>query len=140
MELYENTALCGQDKSHDGMVKWLQCVETGGVKENDLRKLGSLFESLDRKLSIALQSVLPKELEMKVNVAKADQLVSSGRLISGRQVLWHIDRHSRTHVKQDNIVVFDIVQIKWFGDKYKARFLNFWEKGCLKFKGRVPTG
>ena len=71
LELYERTALCGQDKKHDKSVKWLQCMEGDKVKEKDLRNPGRKYESLDRKLAIALQSILPKELEMKVNNAKA---------------------------------------------------------------------
>ena len=93
LELHDRTTLCGQDKPQEDVVRWFSAVEVEGVKEKDLVDPGRDFESLDRKLEIAVQSILPKELEMKINNVKADLLAKRGRLISGRQVLWHIYRH-----------------------------------------------
>ena len=77
---------------------------------------------------------------MKVTNIKADQLKSKSRLISGRQVLWHIYRHLRTNANQDQIYgVFDIAQIRWFGDKYKAKFLSFWDEKMSQVQGKIDA-
>ena len=125
LELHDRTALCGQDKPQEEVVRWLSAVEVEGVKEKELVDPGRDFESLDRKLAIALQSILPKEVEMKINNVKAELLAKRGRLISGRQVLWHIYRHLRTNVNQDAVYgVVDIARIQWLGDKKQGKVLD----------------
>ena len=140
LELYDRTALCGQDKPQEEVVRWLSAVEVEGIEEKDVVDPGRDFESLDRKLAIALQSILPKELEMKINNVKADLLAKRGRLISGRQVLWHIYRHLRTNVNQDAVYgVVDIARIQWLGDKNKAKFLTFWESRMSQMQGKCSN-
>ena len=60
LELYEKTTLCAQDKPHHKVIQRLQCVEIDGIKEKELIKPGRKFETLDRKLAVALQSILPE--------------------------------------------------------------------------------
>ena len=52
-------------------MKWLQKVEKDKVKMKKLLKPGDGFESLDRKLAVALQAILPRDLEMRVQTDKA---------------------------------------------------------------------
>ena len=100
-----------------------------------LLKPGAGFESLDRKLAIALQAILPRDLEMRVQTDKA-VLMAKGRMMSGRQVLWHIYHHLRTSPNQMKIYGFvDIAQIKWWGDKNKSGFLNFWNNRMSQAAG-----
>ena len=94
LELYDRTAICAQDKPSHKVVKWLQKVERETIEMKKLLKLGEGFESLDRKLAVSLQAILPRDLEMRVQTDKA--AMRNGRLMSERQVLWHIYRHLRT--------------------------------------------
>ena len=70
-DLYERTSICAQDKPTDAVVKWLRKVEKKKVKVEELRKPGKGFESLDRKLSVALKAILPRDLEMHVQTEMA---------------------------------------------------------------------
>ena len=69
------------------VVSWLQEVEEEGVKMESLLEPGEGFSSLDRKLAVALQSILPKDLELRVQTDRAT--IPKGHLMAGRQILWH---------------------------------------------------
>jgi len=82
------------------------------VQVEELLKAGAGFEPLDRKLAIALQTILPRDLEMRVQTDKA-ALMEKGRVMSGRQVLWHNYHHLRTSPNQMKIYgLVDIAQVK----------------------------
>ena len=85
LEFYDRTAICAQDKPVNKVVKRLQKVEKDKVKMKKLLKLGEGFESLDLKLAVALQAILPRDLEMRVQADKA-AMKKGVCLMSGRQV------------------------------------------------------
>jgi len=126
-DLYDRVAVCGQDKHVTMVVKWLQEVEKEGVTMDSLLKLGKGFASLDRKLAVALQAILPKDLEMRVQTDRAT--IPDGYLMAGRQILWHIYRHLRTSPNQTKLFgLMDIVGITWFGDHAKGKNFELLEQ------------
>ena len=96
---------------------------------DNLIRPGTGFETLDRKLALALQSILPRDLEIRVNAEKTTQLDQRRVLITGRQVLWLIYRHFQTNPNQTRVYgITELSKIGWFGDRKKAKFLNFWNE------------
>jgi len=137
LDLYERTALCAQDKPTEAVIKWLHKVEEDKIKVEDLRKPGAGFVSLDRKLSVALKSILPPDLEKHVQT-EAARMVQDGKMMSGRQVLWHIYNFLRTSPNQTKIIGFvDVAKIKYFGDHNKHGFLNHWNNRMLMTAGNI---
>ena len=118
-DLYNRVSVCAQDKKPHVVIKWLQKVEKDGIKMKKLYEPGDGFASLDRKLAVALQSILPRDLAMRVQTDRA--AMKRGQLMSGRQILWHIYRHLRTSPNQTKIYgLKDIATINWWGDKRKS--------------------
>ena len=137
MELYDRAMVCAQDKKFEKVVKWLQVAEKEGLKLEEVPRPKRKYETLDRKMALALQSILPRDLEMRVNTDKAKAL-EKGELLSGRQILWHIYKHFQTSPNQTRIyTLMDVVNIKWFGDKSKEKFLTFWNDRMSQVAGRV---
>ena len=138
MELYEKTSVCAQDKSPQRVVKWLRKVERVGVGMDDLIKPGTEVETLDRKLALALQSIIPRDLEIRVNTEKTTQLEKKRVLITGRQVLWLIYRHFQTNPNQTKVYgITELATIRWFGERKNAKFLNFWNERMALAAGRT---
>ena len=138
MELYEKTSVCAQDQKSKKVVKWLQKVERVGVGLDDLITTGVGFETLDRKLVLALQSIIPRDLEIRVNTEKTTQLETKRVLITGRQVLWLIYRHFQTNPNQTRVYGnSELAKISWFGDRKKAKFLNFWNERMALAAGQT---
>ena len=139
LDLYDRMALCAQDKPVTKVAKWLQKVEKDKIKMGKLLEPGPGFASLDRKLAVALQAILPKDLEMRVQTDKA--AMKKGPLMSGRQVLWHMYRHLRTSPNQTKLYGFrDIAQITGWGDEHKSGFLNFGTVACLRQPATSRSG
>ena len=137
MELYDRAMICAQDKKYEKVVKWLQVAEKEGIKMDEIPKPKRKFETLDRKMALALHAILPRDLEMRVNTDKAKAL-EKGELLSGRQILWHIYRHFQTSPNQTRIYnMTDLFNIFWFGDKSKEKFLTFWNDRMAQLSGNV---
>ena len=116
-------------------------MEVPGVTHEDLLHPGTPSETLDRTLALALQNILPKDLEMHVNTEKAQPLEKPGKRTIGRKVLWHIDRHFQTSQEQTKIYgVLGIAQIEWFGDTYKATRFAFWNDRWLRLPDAPGIG
>ena len=78
-DLYNRVTVCAQDKKVEVVIKWLQKVEKEGIKMSKLYEPGEGFVSLDRKLAVALQPILPRELAMRVQTDRA--AMKAGRLM-----------------------------------------------------------
>ena len=95
---------------------------------DNLIRPGTGFETLDRKLALALQSILPRDLEVREH-RETTQLDQRRELITGRQVLWLIYGHFQTNPNQTRVYgITELSKIGWFGDRKKAKFLNFWNE------------
>ena len=94
MELYEKTSVCAQDKSPAAVVELLQTVDRRGIGIDDLIRTGTGFETLDRKLALVLQSILPRDLEIRVNTEKTTQL-DQRRFFSGRSETCCLNIHPK---------------------------------------------
>ena len=138
-DLLDAVLNCAQDKSPGVVLPWIMKVGEKGVKFEDLQEPGANFQTLDRKLAIALSKTLPQEFGRMVEV-KRQRALREHKLLAGRQILWEIYRHLATSANQENLYsASDLMSIRWFGDSHKQAFMTMWEDRMSKTKGNVAV-
>ena len=138
-DLLDAVLNCAQDQSPGVVLPWIMKVGEKGVKFEDLQEPGANFQTLDRKLAIALSKTLPQEFGRMVEV-KRQRALREHKLLAGRQILWEIYRHLATSANQENLYsASDLMSIRWFGDSHKQAFMTMWEDRMSKTKGNVAV-
>ena len=78
--------------------RWITALSRPGVTYEEMADTsdgGTIsFATLDAKLGSALTGVAPSDFLRQVQVKKAEAL-TSGAMVTGRQILWLVDRHFR---------------------------------------------
>jgi len=137
--LHERVLACAQDKDEPDVVNWIRAVEKEGAKTEDFANSGKGFETLDRKMCVALVGTVKGEMVRTLELLKNKMMEEHGQILRGRQVLREIYKQLATSANTRNMFSMkEIMELKWFGDDKMESFRNTWDQRTTEAMGFVP--
>ena len=117
---------------HFRVQRWIRRVDYPKIKMRQLEDPGAHYESLDRKLAAAITRIATGEFGRHLQNIKRRVFgrfdEESGRLLSGRQILWILYKQFRTNKEMGTIFnIVDLMKVHWRGDPHIEKFRNDWE-------------
>ena len=123
------------DPDTDAWRRWLTPAQLPNPDYAELADSGEFrFQSIDSKLSIALQNMVDAAgetaFEVKVRIRQRSQVLGKeGNFLMGREILAMILDHFRFRTTSKDEVLFNashIYKLQYRGDKEMDKFLNAW--------------